>query len=186
MAARVLRPAALSLVALAAATFAARAATAQAPSASADVVRPAVAEAAGQRVAAFAGIWELNSDESAFGTVLAAPQPRTMEVRERDGSLHVRAMRMVPGANAMRTDERYALDGRTELIRASSRPGETSRVDFAGDTLVLTRTLTRNGRPMVVTDRWYVSGQGARLAVCRHVAMDGDEAEQFIVYDRRW
>jgi hypothetical protein len=196
MSLRVLRPASLPLAALACALAAApRAAAAQRASASPDGVRPTVvgsaaapeaaplaAAAAARRAAPFAGRWELNTDDSAFGTALAAPRTMAMGVRERRGTLRVDVTQDLAGYRPVRNAHSYALDG---AARRDRRDGAARRVAFAGDTLVLTRDMERDGRRVTVTDRWFLAADGARLGMSRHVAADGDEAEQFFVFDRR-
>jgi hypothetical protein len=81
----------------------------------------------------------------------------------------------------VRAAHRFALDG------GEGRRGDAAgrHLEFAGDTLVLTRRADRGGMRVVITDRWFLAANGSRLGMSRRVAADGAETEQFFVFDRR-
>src|SRR5262249_48383985 len=131
----------------------------------------------------FSGNWELQIDKSDFGP-LPAPQSQTMAVDHKDPKIKLSVMAKTPQGD--RSSERLLTTDGQENTNQVGGSEWKSNTRWAEKLLVSDNSFEFQGGKVKMSEKWGLSEDGKTLTMNRAFKSDLGEAEQKLVYARKW
>ena len=145
----------------------------------------AVAAPAQPKAPDFTGQWELNVAKSDFGPMAAqAPTKASMTITQNATTLKFAQAVSSPMGDQSSTQE-LTLDGKEQTVNGADGQPATSSASVAGDTLVLSSKMQRQGMDITAVSRWTLSPDGKLLTIDRQLATPMGALTMKLVYDKK-